>query len=128
MAQAALCCLNSTLFYWFITVFSDCRHVNKREVDSFLVRLDRLSDGPVGGTLQSLGAELMQDLKAKSESRRMRFSHDTLTVQCIFPARSKGIIDQIDAALAEHYGFSPEELDFLVNYDIKYRTGTEAEE
>ena len=30
-AELALCCLNSNLFYWFVTVFSDCRHVNKRD-------------------------------------------------------------------------------------------------
>ncbi|HTW24459.1 MAG TPA: DNA methyltransferase [Candidatus Baltobacteraceae bacterium] len=127
LAQAALCCLNSSLFYWFITVFSDCRHVNKREVDSFPVRLDVLSEGPVGKELQSLAAELMADLKANSENRTMRFKHDTLTVQCIFPKHSKGIIDRIDTALARHYGFTAEELDFLVNYDIKYRMGAENE-
>ncbi len=27
--------------------------------------------------------------------------------------------------LAEHYGFSDEELDFIINYDIKYRMGRE---
>jgi hypothetical protein len=25
--------------------------------------------------------------------------------------------------LAKHYGFTPEELDFILNYDIKYRLG-----
>ena len=25
--------------------------------------------------------------------------------------------------LAEHYGFTDEELDFIINYDIKYRMG-----
>jgi hypothetical protein len=25
--------------------------------------------------------------------------------------------------LAQHYGFSDEELDFIINYDIKYRMG-----
>jgi hypothetical protein len=34
-AELALACLNSSIFYWFITVFSDCRHVNKGEVDAF---------------------------------------------------------------------------------------------
>ncbi len=29
----------------------------------------------------------------------------------------------IDAALAPHYGFTEEELDFIINYDIKYRMG-----
>ncbi len=43
-AKLALCCLNSNLFYWFVTVFSDCRHVNKREVDSFPVNLTALSE------------------------------------------------------------------------------------
>src|SRR5215831_1853990 len=36
---------------------------------------------------------------------------------------SKPIIDEIDAALADYYGFSKEELDFIINYDIKYRMG-----
>lgn len=38
---------------------------------------------------------------------------------------SKPIIDEIDKALAEHYGFTEEELDFIINYDIKYRMGNE---
>jgi hypothetical protein len=36
---------------------------------------------------------------------------------------SKPIIDEIDTILATHYGFTPEELDFIINYDIKYRMG-----
>ena len=38
---------------------------------------------------------------------------------------SKPIIDEIDKVLAAHYGFSEEELDFIINYDIKYRMGDE---
>jgi len=40
---------------------------------------------------------------------------------------SKTIIDKIDMLLAEDYGFTPEELDFTVNYDIKYRLGSDNE-
>ena len=36
---------------------------------------------------------------------------------------SKPIIDEIDVLLAKHYGFLEEELDFIINYDIKYRMG-----
>ncbi len=39
--------------------------------------------------------------------------------------KSKPIINQIDKALAPHYGFTDEELDFIINYDIKYRMGQE---
>jgi hypothetical protein len=40
---------------------------------------------------------------------------------------SKPIIDEIDKVLAKHYGFTEEELDFIINYDIKYRMGGELE-
>jgi len=53
----------------------------------------------------------------------MRFSHDTLRVQCIIPKHSKPIIDDIDVMVAEHFGFDGEELDFIRNYAIKYRMG-----
>jgi hypothetical protein len=41
------------------------------------------------------------------------------------PNKSKPIIDKIDKVLAKHYGFTEEELDFIINYDIKYRMGDE---
>ena len=34
--------------------------------------------------------------------------------------KSTPIIDQIDTVLAKYYGFTDEELDFIINYDIKY--------
>ncbi len=33
-----------------------------------------------------------------------------------------------DRVLAEQYGFTEEELDFIINYDIKYHMGRDAEE
>jgi hypothetical protein len=44
------------------------------------------------------------------------------------PGAAKDLIDRIDAVLAQHYGFTDEELDFIINYDIKYRMGKDAEE
>ena len=32
-------------------------------------------------------------------------------------------MNEIDRVLAEHYGFTDEELDFIINYDIKYPMG-----
>jgi REP element-mobilizing transposase RayT len=36
------------------------------------------------------------------------------------------LFGEIDTVLAHHYGFTAEELDFIVNYDIKYRMGRDA--
>lgn len=119
-ADVVFCCLNSTLFRWFINVFSDCRHVNKREVEGFPINLARAGNEENWDELSRL---LSDSLKHTSEFRTMRFSHDTLRIQCIIPKLSKPIIDEIDQVLARHYGFTDEELDFIINYDIKYRMG-----
>ena len=37
-------------------------------------------------------------------------------------------LDEIDKVLAEHYGFTEEELDCIINYDIKYRMGKDLQE
>ncbi len=34
-----------------------------------------------------------------------------------------GAIDEVNRVLAERYGFTDEELDFIINHDIKYRMG-----
>ena len=41
---------------------------------------------------------------------------------------SKPIIEKIDELLTKRYGFTEEELDFIINYDIKYRMGDELSE
>ena len=41
--------------------------------------------------------------------------------------KNKPILDEIDTVLAGHYGFAAEELDFILNYDIKYRLGRSTE-
>lgn len=111
-----------------MTVFSDCRHVNKREVEAFPINLEALASYAAKENLLKMAKELMANLHKNSEHRTMRFKHDTLTVQCIYPKASKLIIDEIDRVLAKHYGFTDEELDFIINYDIKYRMGQDTEE
>jgi len=126
-ANSALLALNSNLFLWFCTVYSDCRHVNKRELEAFPIPFDSLTKN-AELQIANLSQRLMENLRATSELRIMKFAHDTLTIQCIIPKKSKSIINEIDKVLAAHYGFTEEELDFIINYDIKYRMGDELNE
>jgi len=41
---------------------------------------------------------------------------------------AKPILDHCDRVLARQYGFTEEDLDFISNYDIKYRMGRDAED
>lgn len=126
LADAALCALNSTLFRWFISTFSDCRNLNRREVLSLPGDLSEIIKY-CGSQVGELSKALSTNLQRTAEFREMRFNNDTMKVQCIIPRYSKGIIDKIDEFLAGHYGFTDEELDFIINYDIKYRLGQSEE-
>jgi methylase of polypeptide subunit release factors len=125
---AFLAVLNSSLFYWLLTLYSDCRNLNKREVYGAPFGFDRASAGTLK-ELTVLAHQLMSDMKQKSQMLEMHYeNHGTMKIQCILPKLSKPIIDEIDRVLAKHYRLTDEELDFIVNYDIKYRMGREAAE
>jgi hypothetical protein len=125
-AAAVCCCQNSTLFRWFLDATTDGSHLNRREIDNF--PFDVVSSVATVKAWNDLAERLSGRLRETSQVRTMRYPHDTLTVQCLIPKHAKSVIDEIDRVLAKHYGFTDEELDFIVNYDIKYRMGRNAEQ
>ena len=122
-AAAVCAALNSSLFYWWYIVLSDCRHVNLREIRNFPIGLAQM-DASLKQRLTALTDELMADLKRHARRKETQYKATGRVVYDeFFPRYSKPIIDEIDRVLAEHYGFTDDELDFIINYDIKYRMG-----
>ena len=114
--------INSTLFFlWWIT-HSSCYNVNSPEIFSFKLGLNNNE----ASTLAEKNAKLTKDVLGKSR-RRVYVYKSTGRVEYdeFYMKLSKPIIDEIDKVLAKHYGFTEEELDFIINYDIKYRMGDE---
>ena len=118
--------LNSSLFYWWFLILSNCRDLSLREIKSFPLGLDWMSEA-IKSELSNLTDSLMVDFKQHKKRKKVR---NKKTGEVIYdeyyPKYSKPIIDKIDIVLAEHYGFTEEELDFIINYDIKYRVGSSA--
>ena len=112
--------LNSQLFYWYWISNSNCMDVVSREVSQLPVfLLNKIKNQ----NFDKLHDDLLKSFFA-STSVRTREGIQIQTTEINFDVgKSKPIIDQIDCALAEHYGFTDEELDFIINYDIKYRMG-----
>ena len=79
--------------------------------------------------LTSLATKLMSDMRRNSKRLEAQYvKTGNVEYDQFFPRLSKPIIDEIDRVLAQHYGFTDEELDFIINYDIKYRMGRDADE
>ena len=117
-ASGVLC--SSLFFIWWLTV-SDCYHLNRNELVIF--PLD-LSNTLFVNKLALIAERLNEDMMAKSK-RRVYIYKTTGRVEYdeFYLKLSKQIIDEIDFCLAEYYGFTDEELDFIINYDVKYRMG-----
>ena len=119
--------LNSTSFYYYYMLTSDCRNLTSANILSY--KYEGNVDN-VPGMLQELGKKLSKDVKSRSRIRVEQLKSGGVRKVEIFSdyKKSKPIIDEIDKVLAKHYGFTEEELDFIINYDIKYRMGDELNE
>jgi hypothetical protein len=122
MDNAAICILSSSLYYWLWIAQSDCYHVTKRDIEMLPVPASLLTEP----RLEDLANRLLADMEKNAERRVRNRKDGSQNEEVNYKMRkSKPIIDEIDRVLAQHYGFTAEELDFIINYDIKYRMGRE---
>lgn len=106
---------NSSLFWWYYTVTFDT--FNLKDYMLFGFRFSYPQDPALLATLHMCSNRLMADFRTHAKHLK-RGSTGSYT---IYARKSKPIIDEIDYALAHYYGFTSEELAFILNYDIKYR-------
>ena len=71
-ANAVVAALNSSLFYWWFLLLSDCRHLNLREVESFPLGLERMRKS-TKRRLAQLTDELMDSFKRHSRRKETRY-------------------------------------------------------
>ena len=119
--------LSSSLFYWYNWQFSNCRDLSLKDIYRMHLSLEKI-DAKKSTELSKLKTNLMKDLN-KNRKLYSRYSNGIQTkFDAYYPMYSKEIIDQIDKVFGDHFMFTEEELDFIINYDIKYRMGKELEE
>lgn len=116
-----LALLNSQLFYWYWITHSNCMDLVAREVRGLPVFALQAADP---APFRELVEVLLNGYQAASTTRSRRgrqIAGDELNVAV---REVRPIISAIDRLLAAYYGFDAEQLDFLLNYDIKYRVAT----
>ena len=122
-ARTIVAALNSSLFYWFWRVMFDGYHCGKENISAFCFEQNRLQPA-LSSSMEELVTKLMRSFRQNAERTTVKYKGTGVVQYDEFRIKpSKPIIDEIDCVLAQHYGFTDEELDFIINYDIKYRMG-----
>lgn len=119
-ADYFMAALNSNLYWWYYSVNYDMFNQTDANVLDFQLSYnDKLEIYPI--------AKILEEDLEKNKALLITNKQDGETnISYAYNKKlSKSIIDEIDKVLAKHYGFTEEELDFIINYDIKYRMGDE---
>jgi len=118
--------LSSDIWWWYYTLHFDMYNCKDYMMFGFPFDFTTCAQRTALGRL---GKQLVDDLFKNAERKVQTYASTGERAQLIFrPALSKPIIDRIDRLLAVHYRFTEGELDFIINYDIKYRMGHDGAE
>jgi hypothetical protein len=118
--------LNSSLFWWFYFTHYDLFNLKDYMIFSFPFSYPSKKNittnlGLLGKNLEEHYIDNAEEyiIQSKTRGNTTTFRYNN--------RKSKVIIDEIDNILGKYYGFTDEELDFILNYNIKYRMGNELE-
>ena len=112
---------SSSLYFWWFFAIGNCRNLTKGDLLGFPApRLD------AGGAVEIVRIfnELMKSYKDNSSVK----SRAKARYQEFDWVAAKPSVDAMDEFFAKVFGLTDEELDFVINYDIKVRVGDVAEE
>lgn len=109
-----ICLLNSSLFWFYWTVISDCWHITNKELKHFFIP-DKIKD-------QKTFTKLRLELEEKLEQTK-QFIGSKQTAYEYKHRLCKNPIDQIDELLASVYKLTKKEVEYIKAYETNYRSG-----
>lgn len=122
-SHQAVAIISSSTFWWYYSCHFDMFNLKDYMIFGF-----RFSDASPEtlNQLSKLGKEYLKSLEHNAEVKTINSkTKGTIEQKQFVVSKSKSIIDEIDKVLAQHYKFNADELEFIINYDIKNRMGKE---
>ena len=118
--------LNSSLFYLWFVAYSDVYHCGRELILDFPCDIQALSRS---SELLEATMELMQAYRSTAVRRAIRYKATGLVEYDEFYSRDvKPQIDRVDMVLARLLGLPDALLDFVLNFDVKYRAAAQQSE
>jgi len=112
--------LSSNLFFWFYQVYSDNHNLKLSDIERFPIPKENINN-VILQQVDILYNEYLKDIEKNV------IIHDDTNYKNINSfkeykiSKSKHLVDQIDDLIGPLYGLTPEEIEFIKNYDIEYR-------
>ena len=114
--------LSSNFYYWFYHIYSNNLDIKNYELEIFPIPIDKLIEKKI--EIENIYNEYLIDLQNNSKIKQVNYSHVT-EYREYYARKSKHLIDKIDLAIQEAYSLTDEEINFIINYDLKFRTDEE---
>jgi hypothetical protein len=108
-----MCLFNSSLFWWYWVCISDCWHITKKELNSIFIP-------------QQFDAEKVRNLALRLEKCLETTKVYVGTKQTTYEYKHKlciEIIHEIDDLISDIYGLTISEIEYIKNFNLKYRIG-----
>ncbi len=115
--------LSSNLYYWFYHIYSNHLDLKSYELNMFPIPIENFTKESVVN-IEKIYDEYLEDLHKNSKVKQVRYAHVS-EYREYYARYSKHLIDKIDLEIREPYGFTDEEIHFIINYDIEFRTSNE---
>ena len=122
-----ICALNSSIFYWYWRVMFDGYHCGGDNIRSFPFSIDKLSREHKDA-LVCLAAKLMASFTQNAQRKSVQYKKTGLVMYDEFNvSKSKSILDEVDRVLGAHFGLESKQIDYLMNFEVKFRMSGEKE-
>ena len=113
--------LSSNLFFWYYQIFSDNHSLKSYELESFPIPIDKLTEEKIN-VLEKLYDAYLKDIEKYAHIRTTTKYANIDTFKEYKIRKSKKYIDAIDDIIGPLYGLNEKEIEFIKNYEIKFRS------
>lgn len=118
--------LSSSLAFWFYQILSDNLNWKYGEITAFpLPQMTRAQTKTLASLYQTYLDDIERNMHVRKSSGRGTYHVESFREYKI--SLSKPLIDRIDDFIGPLYGLTPEEIDFIKNYELQFRLSDEEE-
>ena len=110
-----LCLLNSSLFWIYWTIISDCWHITSKEIKHFKVKTITEKEQQIFNKLYDRLSNKLEKTKKYVGTKQVEYEYKHKLC--------KDIIDEIDTEIKKIYGFNVDELNYIKDFAFNYRSG-----